>query len=277
MNKLELKKELYKYWDGSCAYYEIAENVHSDIEAKRKEIFAVVKNGGRILDIACGSGLNRKDLPEKVFYCGIDLSFVGLSAARNSNINGKFIKADAEKLPVSDCSFDYVISTNAVEHFIEPRLVFDEMWRVCKKGGCILLIFPNFGDYIFKYPPSVSYMMRRPGYRMKYITKQLCRQTLRILNKRSFAFAKIDVLPDVFINPYSPDTDIVYLASGREVKNYFEALGADDIKVASKEQFYLTRPFFKNIARNIFRTFKALNPYYNWHGDTILIIKKRDK
>lgn len=274
MKKFDLKKELYKYWDKSGAYYEIAENVHADIEAKRKEIFAAVKNGGRILDIACGSGLNRKDLPEEVFYCGIDLSFAGLSAARNSHITGNFVKADAENLPVSDSSFDYLISTNAVEHFIEPRLVFDEMWRVCKKGGCILLIFPNYGDYIFKYPPSVSYMMRSPGYRMKYIAKQFCRQTLRILNERSFSFAKIDVLPGVFINPYSPDTDIIYLASGREVRNYFWALGATDIRVASKEPFYFARPFSRNIIRNIFRIYKVLNPCYNWHGDTILVIKK---
>ena len=277
MKIFDLRKELYKYWDGSSAYYEIAENAHADIEAKRKEIFAVVKNGGRILDIACGSGLNRKDLPEEVFYCGMDLSFAGLSAARNSRVTGNFVKADAENLPVSDSSFDYVISTNAVEHFLEPKLVFDEMWRVCKKGGYIVLIFPNYGDYIFKYPPSVSYMMRSPGYRMKYITKQFCRQTLRMLNERSFSFAKIDVLPDVFINSYSPDTDIIYLASGREVRNYFKVLGAADIKVASKEPFCFTLPFFKNIIRNTFRIYKALNPYYNWHGDTILIIKKRDK
>ena len=277
MKKFDLKKELYKYWDGSAAYYKIAENVHADIKAKRKEIFASLKNGGRIMDIACGSGLNRKDLPDEAFYCGIDLSFAGLSAARNSRIKGNFLKADAENLPVSDRSYDYEISTNAEEHFMQPKTVFDEMWRVSKKGGCILLIFPNYGDYIFKYPPSVSYMMRSPGYRMKYITKQFCRQTLRMLNRRSFSFAKIDVLPDVLINPYSPDTDIIYLASGREVRNYFEALGATDIRVMSKEPFSLARPFSRNILKNIFRIYKALNPYYSWHGDTILIIKKQDK
>lgn len=277
MNKSDIKKKLYEYWDGSSAYYEIAENVHLDIEHKRKKIFSVVRDGGRVLDIASGSCLNRRDLPGKIFYCGLDLSFAGLSAARNSNINGSFVKADAENLPISDGSFDYVISTNAVEHFMEPKIVFDEMWRVCKNGGCILLIFPNYGDYIFKYPPSVSYMMRQPGYRMKYMAKQFCRQTMRMLNRRSFSFAKIDVLPDIFINPYTPDTDIIYLASGREVRNYFEALGAANIKVASKERFNFTRPFLRNIAKNIFRIYKALNPYYNWHGDTILIIEKREK
>jgi len=277
MKKFDLKRELYKYWDVSAAYYEIAEDAHADVEAKRKEVFAAVKNGGRILDIACGSGLNRKDLPQEVFYCGIDLSFAGLSAARNSRIKGNFLKADAENLPVADNSFDYVISTNAVEHFIEPRLVFDEMWRVCKKGGCILLIFPNYGDYIFKYPPSVSYMMRNPAYRIKYITKQFYRQSVRMFFKKSFSFAKIDVLPDVLINPYSPDTDIIYLASGREVRNYFLALGAADIRVMSKEQFSLARPFSTNILKNIFRIYKALNPYYSWHGDTVLLIKKQNR
>lgn len=277
MNKSDLKNKLYKFWDESAAYYEIAENAHIDIEAERKEVFSVVKNGASILDIACGSGLNRKNLPEDVFYCGIDLSFAGLSAARKSRVSGSFIKANVENLPLPDGSFDYVISTNAVEHFIEPRLVFDEMWRVCKKGGCIVLTFPNYGDYIFRYPPSVSYMMRSPVYRIKYMTKQFCRQTLRMLNERSFSFAKIDAVPDVFINPYSPDTDIIYLASGREVRNYFHMLGASEIRVAGRERFSLERPFSRHILKNIFRIYKALNPYYNWHGDTILIIKKHDK
>jgi ubiquinone/menaquinone biosynthesis C-methylase UbiE len=274
MKNFDLKRKLYKYWDTSAAYYHIAENVHADIEAKRKDLFANIKENVRILDIACGSGLNRQDLPKKVFYCGIDLSFAGLSAARRSCLGSSFVKADAEKLPLADSSFDYVVSTNAVEHFIEPRLVFDEMWRVCKKDGYILLIFPNYGDYIFKYPPSVSYMINKPWYRIRYIAKQFYRQTVRILTKKSFSFAKIDVLPHVFINPYSPDTDIIYLASGREVKNYFETLGASDIRVKSKERLIFARPILGNIPKNIFRIFKAVNPYYSWHGDTILVIKK---
>lgn len=274
MNEFDLKNKLHKYWDTSPEYYEIAENVHVDIEAKRKELFSFIKEGRKILDIACGSGVNRNDLPEKIFYCGIDLSFIGLSIAKLSNADSNFVKADAGNLPITNSSFDYVISTNAVEHFLEPRLIFDEMWRVCKKGGYILLIFPNYGDYIFKYPPSISYMMNRPIYRIMYLFRQFYRQTIRLFIRRSFFFAKIDIVPDVLINPYSPDTDITYLASGREVRNYFYALGSSDIRVESKKRFSLSRPFLKNIFRNIFRVYQALNPYYDWHGDTILVIKK---
>lgn len=274
MRNSDLKKQLYKYWDENRQYYEIAENTHPDIEWKRKDIFTTIKEGKRVLDIACGSGVNRKDLPERIFYCGVDLSFTGLSSAKSSYLNASFVKGDAENLPVAGNSFDYVISTNAVEHFMEPRSVFDEMWRVCRKGGRILLVFPNYGDYIFKYPPSISYMMVKPGYRLRYIAKQFCRQTVRLFSGRIFSFAKIDVLPDVLRNPYSPDNDIIYLASGREVKNYFETLGASGITVASRERLSLVRPFLKNILRNLFRIFKAVNPYYGWHGDTILLIKK---
>ncbi len=274
MNERDLKNKLYKYWDVSPEYYEIAENVQADVEVKRKEVFTTIKEDKRVLDVACGSGRNRRDLPEKTFYCGIDISFVGLSVAKGLHANAAFLKADAVNLPMADSSFDYVISTNAVEHFIEPKLAFDEMWRVCKKGGYIVLTFPNYGDYIFKYSPSVSYMMNRPGYRIKYIMKQFYRQTARIFNKRNFYFAKIDVPPDVFINPYSPDTDVVYLASGREIKNYFEGLGAAEVNVESKERFSFASPFLRNIPRNIFRVYKAVNPYYSWHGDTVLLIKK---
>lgn len=274
VDNLDLKKRLYKYWDTSHEYYAIAEDVHTDVAAKRKELFRVIKEGGKILDVACGSGVNRNDLPDKIFYCGIDLSFAGLSAAKKSNMNARFMKADAEKLPVQDDSFDYVISTNAVEHFIEPALIFNEIWRVCKKGGLILLIFPNFGDYIFNYPPSISHMTNKLSYRLMYILKQIYRQTIRIFNKKSFFFAKIDGVPNVLLSAYSPDTDITYLASGREVRNYFESLSASEIRVESKEKFLFAKPLMGNVFRNIFRIYKAANPYYSWHGDTVLVIKK---
>lgn len=274
MKKVDFKKKLYKYWDASPDYYDIAEDVHADLEAKRKELFTIIKKGGKVLDIACGSGVNRKDINEGVFYCGIDLSSVGLSAAKRANMNASFVKADAENLPVMSNSFDYIISTNAVEHFIEPRAIFDEMWRVCKKGGYILLAFPNHGDYIFNYPPSLSYMMNLLSYRVTYVLKQFYRQTIRIFSKRIFFFAKIDVVPEVLINTYLPDTDITYLASGREVRNYFDLLGASDISVESRNHLYFAKPFPINILRNIYRIYKAVNPYYSWHGDTVLVIRK---
>ncbi len=273
MNGPDFKKKLYGYWDGSREYYEMAESLHIGAKAKLEELFMAVKEGDKVLDVACGGGVNRKNLPKNIFYCGIDLSFTGLSFAKQSNPAAGFIKADAENMPIADSSFDCVISTNAVEHFMQPRLIFDEMWRVCKEGGCILLTFPNFGDYVFHYPPSLVHMMNRFDYRMIYIARQLYRQTSRIFTKKSLFFAKIDAVPGVLINSYSPDTDIVYLASGREVKNYFESLGAS-VTVKSKSKFSFAAPFFRNILKNIFRIYKALNPYYSWHGDTILVIKK---
>mgnify|MGYP001568733079 FL=1 len=273
MNGLDFKKKLYKYWETSPEYYEIAHLLHADTEAKLKEFFTAVKKGDRVLDVACGGGVNRKNLPEDIFYCGIDLSFAGLSFAKQSNKGASFIKADAENLPIMNSSFDCIISTNAVEHFMEPRLIFDEILRVCKKDGCILLVFPNFGDYIFHYPPSLSHVMNRFTYRMMYIARQLYRQTVRLFVRRRLFFAKIDVVPNVLINSYSPDNDIVYLASGREVKSYFESLGAS-VAVKSKNKFSFATPFFRNIPKNIFRVYKAANPYYGWHGDSMLLIRK---
>ena len=108
---------------------------------------------------------------------------------------------------------------------------------------------------------------------MMYIARQLYRQTVRLFVRRRLFFAKIDVVPNVLINSYSPDNDIVYLASGREVKSYFESLGAS-VAVKSKNKFSFATPFFRNIPKNIFRVYKAANPYYGWHGDAMLLIRK---
>ena len=274
MNESDIKKSLYHYWDTSSKYYEIAESIHKDIDDRSKELFTLVKEGSKVLDVACGSGVNRKNLPKNIFYCGIDLSFAGLSYAKQLGTDNSFIKADAERLPLTNGSFDYIISTNAVEHFINPKLIFDEMWRVCKEGGCILLIFPNFGDYIFNYPPSIAHAMSKMPYKTMYIFRQFYRQTMRILFKRIFFFAKIDVAPGVLLNSYSPDNDVMYLASGREVTNYFEMRGAS-VTVMSKNKLSFVAPFLRNFPRNIFRFYKTVNPYYEWHGDSILVIRKQ--
>lgn len=273
MPKYDFKKELYKYWDTSIEYYQVAESVHASVEGERKNLFKIIRSGMKILDVACGSCVNKANFTEKVFYCGIDLSLAGLSAAKRSGLDGRLVKADAEKLPIRSKSFDSVISTNAVEHFLDPKSIFNEMWRVCKKEGFILLIFPNYGDYIFRYPSSLSYLMQNFNYKIRYIIRQFYRQTVRIFNRSSFFFATIDRVPSIFVNPYLPDSDVVYLASGREVKNYFESLGAS-VTVESKNKLSFARPFYQNLLRNIFRLYKSINPYYSWHGDTILIIRK---
>ncbi|ARQ45869.1 class I SAM-dependent methyltransferase [Oxalobacter formigenes] len=66
---------------------------------------------------------------------------VGKKEAEKNRLNNMvFIKGQAEELPFPDSSFDIVISRLAFHHFPDTRLPFQEMTRVLKTGGKLVLI-----------------------------------------------------------------------------------------------------------------------------------------
>lgn len=67
-------------------------------------------------------------------YTGLDLA-----ESVRKYYHKPFIQASADKIPVDNNSFDIIWSIAAIEHMPNPAKVFDEMIRVCCKGGHLLL------------------------------------------------------------------------------------------------------------------------------------------
>lgn len=99
---------------------------------------------GRVVDVACGTGVNFPYLPEDVHLVGIDLSEAMLARASERlaelDLDGEVRQADAADLPFGDDSFDTVISSLSTCTFPEPVAVLREMDRVCAPDGRILLL-----------------------------------------------------------------------------------------------------------------------------------------
>jgi ubiquinone/menaquinone biosynthesis C-methylase UbiE len=98
---------------------------------------------GRVLDVACGTGLNVDFLPADTAYVGVDLSPEMVANARRrygrlDRVEG-FCEADAQTLPFDDGAFDTVVSALSTCTFPEPVAALDEMARVCRPGGRVLL------------------------------------------------------------------------------------------------------------------------------------------
>ncbi|MBE0697251.1 MAG: class I SAM-dependent methyltransferase [Anaerolineaceae bacterium] len=49
----------------------------------------------------------------------------------------------AEDLPFQDGSFDCVIMVDALHHVADQRKTTDELWRILKPGGCLIIEEPN--------------------------------------------------------------------------------------------------------------------------------------
>lgn len=61
--------------------------------------------------------------------------------------NKQIINAVAEYLPFHDNYFDIIYSSNALEHTQSPEKVINEAIRVCKPGGIIQIVTPNYGSF----------------------------------------------------------------------------------------------------------------------------------
>lgn len=99
---------------------------------------------GRVLDVACGTGTNFPYLPVDIDLVGIDISPDMLANAREEldrlPLEGSLRRMDAQALAFPDDCFDTVISALSTCTFPDPIEALQEMERVCKPDGRILLL-----------------------------------------------------------------------------------------------------------------------------------------
>lgn len=97
---------------------------------------------GRILDIGCADRWIERRLPPGSDYIGLDYPVTGaqLYGARPD------LFADAARLPLTDASIDTVTILEVMEHLRQPREALQEIARVLRPHGRLLLTMP------FLYP-----------------------------------------------------------------------------------------------------------------------------
>lgn len=99
--------------------------------------------GKKILDVGCGTGRHLSRFPEGNELFGVDLSESMLAEARAKNKQGTFEAASADNLPYDDNTFDLVFSSRVIQHMRDQQAMIDEMARVCKPGGQVMIICYN--------------------------------------------------------------------------------------------------------------------------------------
>lgn len=113
---------------------------------EREAIFDLlnIKPGAYTLDIGCGTGIYTDELCQAgARVVGVDISpeMLAIAAEKNKQHgdNVSFDVADAAALPFDDNSFDLVTSISAMEFYEKPRESLQEMYRVLKPGGHMLV------------------------------------------------------------------------------------------------------------------------------------------
>jgi 2-polyprenyl-3-methyl-5-hydroxy-6-metoxy-1,4-benzoquinol methylase len=99
-----------------------------------------------VLDVACGGGEWLAELARRgASVSGVDISKVAVQRCRELLPGSEFHEAIAEQLPFDSNRFDLVTCLGSLEHFLDQHAAIEEMRRVAKPDGRILILVPNAG------------------------------------------------------------------------------------------------------------------------------------
>lgn len=124
----------------------------------------------RILDVACGPGNYTRRFARNLTgdgrSVGIDFSPAMLSTAVRTNSAARvaYLRADGHSIPFADNSFDAVTCLAALYLIPDPLPVIDELVRVCRPGGDIV-IFTSVRTSLSRLP-GVGSIADAGGYRL---------------------------------------------------------------------------------------------------------------
>lgn len=119
----------------------------ASLDAGRLEAFGRLPlvPGNSVLEVGVGTGLSLSEYPATCHVTAIDVSSSMLDRARR-RLAGlgvchiKLMHMDAAAMGFPDASFDVVYAAYVMSTVQDPRRVLSEMQRVCRPGGCIVLL-----------------------------------------------------------------------------------------------------------------------------------------
>lgn len=140
--------------------------VEASIHLSRYLMAKPFVKGAKILDAACGEGygscLLKKWGADEVIGIDIDEDAIKRAESVFGFSGVKFQRHNVETMPYPDCYFDVVISFETIEHLDNPDVFLQEVRRVLKPGGTIIISCPNDPYY---YPNEDQ---ANPFHKRKY-------------------------------------------------------------------------------------------------------------
>lgn len=128
----------HKLKDVHSATYVAGDNPRVD------ETLSLIPQGGRVLDIGCGTGAMLTQLKSRFDEVyGIDISSEAVRVALQNGVQASVVDLNITSLPYEDDFFDVVTILSTLQYFIDLDKTLRECHRVLVPGGMLILSVPN--------------------------------------------------------------------------------------------------------------------------------------
>lgn len=126
---------LARYYDTAFAPLE-----RIGLRSYRQETLSLLPDGGAILELGAGTGANFEFYPTTRLTVSTEFSAKMLDKAALRRRQNQLVAADAQALPFADDSFDAAFATLVFCSIPNPELAFQEVRRVVRTGGRLVLL-----------------------------------------------------------------------------------------------------------------------------------------
>lgn len=180
------------------------------------------KPGNSLLEIGCGTGEVIDYLPKTLKFVGVEASLFAIEEAtkRFGNLkNVEFLHLKKSNvIPFPNGLFDFVMSIFVLEHLQNPKEMLNEMVRVLKNKGYLILMAPNL-----EMPLSFHNAVRHKNivYKFSLTLLRIKDYFSRLLGVYNFRIIK-DNFTQVTGRYEKLDDDLTYVVSSFEVIEYLK-------------------------------------------------------
>jgi O-antigen/teichoic acid export membrane protein/SAM-dependent methyltransferase len=128
-----------------------------ELTDRQKWAYGMVPEGMVVVDVGSSdSPLCRLLRKKSRLAIAVDVDADALQRVREGDVRAMLVEASATRLPFRTGSVDTVLFLDVLEHVDSERLAIEEIHRVLRPGGTLLLSVPHSGLFKFLDPQNLS-------------------------------------------------------------------------------------------------------------------------
>lgn len=224
---MKTEEELWRFYKESASYREML--AREDAPRKFAPYLSLVKSGvergATGLDIGCGTGTSSGVLVR----AGYRMVGMDISPLFRKDLNLNFIRGNSFFLPFKESSFDFVGMNAVIEHIPDVERLLDEVTRVLKKGGHLVIYSPNLLSPLKLAKALLAAMGMKIPHR-HYGTGwgalgNIFANVFKVLGKEFSPGYRFSYVTPRLHEFSGPDDDAVYLSNGVDLERYLKRRG----------------------------------------------------